>query len=420
VPDVTQPGPAGDAPPGRLNAEGLALETDTTSDYIAELAEYGAIQPGSDGLYGTDDVPRVRFARALGDAGISSDDLRWAMRNNIVRLDWIAASVWPRSEQIGRTYADFAASLGERAAALPSLYVALGLAEPTPTSSISRDEEEVIANLIELWSMVSDRPEVMLRAARIAGEGVRRIQLATLDWFDESGGSPPPRLRRGLSIDEAMLPGSRVDPVTSALLWWLHTRHFEHELFSRIIGYVERSLADAGRREPRREQQPAIAFVDLAGYTELTVQVGDDRAAEFATGLQTLAEAAATKHGGRVVKLLGDGVMLRFNSTNDAVESVLGLMKAIVDAGLPPAHAGIADGPIVVRDGDVYGHTVNLAARIASHAAAGELLLPAAAHAPVVAHGGVRLQDAGEATLKGLDAPVRLVRVLPTAGWTGR
>jgi class 3 adenylate cyclase len=68
----------------------------------------------------------------------------------------------------------------------------------------------------------------------------------------------------------------------------------------------------------------------------------------------------------------------------------------------------------------VYGHTVNLAARLASHAAAGELLLPAAAHARVVAHGGVRLQDAGEATLKGLDAPVRLVRVLPTAGWTGR
>jgi len=64
----------------------------------------------------------------------------------------------------------------------------------------------------------------------------------------------------------------------------------------------------------------------------------------------------------------------------------------------------------VVRDGDVYGHTVNLAARIAGHAGAGELLVASA----VTAHldpAGIGWVDVGDATLKGLAEPVRLARI---------
>ncbi len=101
--------------------------------------------------------------------------------------------------------------------------------------------------------------------------------------------------------------------------------------------------------------------------------------------------------------------MLRYASVAEAVESVGALMAAIEAAGLPPAHAGIAAGPMVVRDGDVYGHTVNLAARIAAHAAPGELLLPVAVADRLAAT--TQWADAGEAALKGLAEPIRLVRV---------
>jgi adenylate cyclase len=83
-------------------------------------------------------------------------------------------------------------------------------------------------------------------------------------------------------------------------------------------------------------------------------------------------------------------------------------MRAIGEAGLPPAHAGVAAGPVITRDGDAYGHTVNLASRIASHAPAGELLVPA----ELAATNGFEYEDVGEATLEGVSEPVRLARVL--------
>ncbi|HEY4228427.1 MAG TPA: adenylate/guanylate cyclase domain-containing protein [Candidatus Limnocylindrales bacterium] len=179
-------------------------------------------------------------------------------------------------------------------------------------------------------------------------------------------------------------------------------------MFARIVAYAEETLIAAGRGA-RRGEQPAIAFVDLSGYTELTATAGDERAAQFSSALQTLAAAAAAGHRGRVVKLLGDGVMLRYPSIVDAIDSVRELMASIVEAGLPSAHAGIAAGSMVVRDGDVYGHTVNLAARVASHAQAGDLLVAAegANELPV----GLGLEVAGTAVLKGIARPVRLLRV---------
>jgi class 3 adenylate cyclase len=105
--------------------------------------------------------------------------------------------------------------------------------------------------------------------------------------------------------------------------------------------------------------------------------------------------------------------MLRYPSARAAIASVCELLTRIRDAGLPPAHAGIASGPIVSRDGDVYGHTVNLASRIADRAASDELLVPADAAGDATA-AGFEWEDAGEALLKGVGEPVRLVRIRST------
>jgi adenylate cyclase len=88
----------------------------------------------------------------------------------------------------------------------------------------------------------------------------------------------------------------------------------------------------------------------------------------------------------------------------------MGLMKSITQAHLPAAHGGIADGPVVSRDGDVFGHTVNLAARIGSHATAGELLV----HRSIAdrLESAFRWEDAGVAQLKGIEAGVPLARIV--------
>jgi adenylate cyclase len=89
---------------------------------------------------------------------------------------------------------------------------------------------------------------------------------------------------------------------------------------------------------------------------------------------------------------------------------VAALMTAVGRSDLPPAHSGIAAGPIVSRDGDVYGHTVNLASRIASRASPNELLVPLDV-TDRVSEAGLEWEDIGATELKGIPEPVHLARV---------
>jgi class 3 adenylate cyclase len=273
-----------------------------------------------------------------------------------------------------------------------------------------RDEEAVIADFLELWAMVDDRPEVAVRAARIAGEGVRRITLGTVDLFEEAGGAPPSRMRRGLPADAAMTPSRRIGSVMQETLLWLLARHTEHAVFDRVVDSVEQGLARAGRREQPQTEPPAVAFVDLSGYTTLAAAAGDEEAARAAALLHELALESTRAPDGLVVKLLGDGVVLRYASAGPAVASVVALMTAVRRSDLPPAHSGIAAGPIVSRDGDVYGHTVNLASRLASRASPHELLVPLDV-TDRVSEAGLEWEDIGATELKGIPEPVHLARV---------
>ena len=161
--------------------------------------------------------------------------------------------------------------------------------------------------------------------------------------------------------------------------------------------------------EPRPDEPSAIAFVDLSGFTDTTERSGDEAASRLAARFQDLADASAHRHRGRVVKLLGDGVMFRFDSAHDAIGSALAMVEDGPAAGLPPAHAGVDAGPLIERDGDYYGRTVNLAARIADRAAPGEVLVSAAAR-EASADGVITFEPLDAAVLKGIADPVPLFR----------
>src|SRR6185503_8920072 len=160
--------------------------------------------------------------------------------------------------------------------------------------------------------------------------------------------------------------------VARGLVSLVHERHVEATLTARIIASMEGVLGAAGRLPARTTRPPAVAFVDLAGFTSMTIERGDEAAA---TVLFDLSDQAVRANGGRVVKQLGDGVLLRLPDSEAAVIAVTAIVLAIADAGLPPGHAGIAAGPLFVRDGDVFGRTVNLASRIADAAGIGEVLV---------------------------------------------
>src|SRR5262249_956640 len=145
------------------------------------------------------------------------------------------------------------------------------------------------------------------------------------------------------------------------LLMWLYRRHDEHATLEHLIEHVEGVVEDAGLVEQRRDAAQAVACVDLSGYTALTEERGDLAAVEVASRLAGVVDRVARSRRGRPIKWLGDGVMILFRDPNDAVRGTLETVEQASDSGLPPAHAGVAAGPVVFRLGDVYGRTVNLA-----------------------------------------------------------
>lgn len=131
-------------------------------------------------------------------------------------------------------------------------------------------------------------------------------------------------------------------------------------------------------------REGAVAVVDISGFTALSAR--DEQSALLATALvQKQARKVVNAYAGRVVKTTGDGALMVFDHAADAAAAVRELHASFGrDAlllGLPPhqLHSGLGWGEYVdVRDADIYGHTVNVASRVADSAAAGEILVTSA------------------------------------------
>ncbi len=154
-----------------------------------------------------------------------------------------------------------------------------------------------------------------------------------------------------------------------------------------------------------------IAFLDLTRFTALADVHGDELAVDVIDRFVDAVEGAV--HGrGRVVKTMGDGVLLQVHGPHDAIsvadEVSLRLHRT---TGMPELTAGVATGPVVERYGDVFGTTVNLASRLAGLAAAGELLATDPA-ARAAAAAGWQVEPLGLTLIRGLHDPVCIHRVL--------
>jgi len=152
---------------------------------------------------------------------------------------------------------------------------------------------------------------------------------------------------------------------------------------------------------------PAVCFLDIAGYTRPTEEGGDEAAADLAERLAILVRRCSQQHGGQPVKWLGDGVMFFFPDPGQGVVAALDMVEGVATEGLPPARVGIHAGPVVFQEGDYFGRTVNVAARIAEYARPGEVLVSqevvdAAKGTPVT------FTETGPVELKGVSGTLRL------------
>ena len=150
-----------------------------------------------------------------------------------------------------------------------------------------------------------------------------------------------------------------------------------------------------------------MSFLDITGYTRLTEERGDEAAADLAARLATLVRRSSWEHRGQPVKWLGDGVMFYFPDPANSVMAALEIVEGAASYRLPPARVGIHAGPVVFQEGDYFGRTVNIAARIAEHAGPGQVLVTqevvdAARGTPIT------FTDVGPVELRGVSGAMRL------------
>ena len=101
--------------------------------------------------------------------------------------------------------------------------------------------------------------------------------------------------------------------------------------------------------------------------------------------------------------------MFHFPDPSPGVRAALEMVGGLSDAGLPPCHVGLAAGPVLFQEGDYFGQTVNLSARIADYARANEVLVSQAV-ADASRDDGVTFDDIGPVELKGVAGTVHLLR----------
>jgi class 3 adenylate cyclase len=169
------------------------------------------------------------------------------------------------------------------------------------------------------------------------------------------------------------------------------------------------TAVETGRRTPPRVHR-AFAFVDLCGFTDYADDHGDDEGADVLHLLRASLREAATNHGVRVDKWLGDGAMLVAVETPALLAAVVEAKCALEAEGALSLRAGVAAGPVMVFEGDDYvGRAINLAAKLCDLADGGQCLGPSdlAESCPL----GLTARPVGEREVPGFHRQLELVEI---------
>ena len=195
------------------------------------------------------------------------------------------------------------------------------------------------------------------------------------------------------------------------------TKPFEpRELLARVKSVLRRGAPDREAVPARRIV--AILAADVAGYSRL---VGDDEEGTLArlrTLRRELIDPEIAAHRGRLVHVAGDGLLIEFASTIDAVRCAVAVQRSMAaTAAGPPEQriqyrVGLHVGDVLADGGDILGDSVNIAARLEGIAEPGGICLSAAAYEQIRGKLEIAVADMGEQDLKNIARPLHTYRVV--------
>ncbi|MET0800386.1 MAG: adenylate/guanylate cyclase domain-containing protein [Actinomycetota bacterium] len=390
------------------DAEQLAEQAGVPVAFVHRLVELEILPPAGDGTFSDADVYRVRFVWASDRGGLAIETIAVAVREGRFSLAFMDNPNYRFASLSPSTYAEVAGRVGLPVDFVLAFEEALGKVRPGPDDAAPED----LTAMLELprRSLAAGvDTETHLRLIRVYADALRRIAETEGDVFHRR--IEVPQLEAGLSHGEMLQVvnpiGADLTPGMEALVMAIYRRQQERVWTDDGVQHMESAIEEMGLYV-RPERPTAFAFLDLTGYTRLTEERGDEAAAGLAANLTELVHDEVGRGGGKAVKWLGDGVMVSFRDAAAAVLATIGVGRRTGDVGLPPAHAGVAVGPVIFQDGEYYGRTVNLAARLSGFAGPGQTLVDQETVRHVRDRDDLRFRSLGDALLKGMVTPIEV------------
>ena len=300
-----------------------------------------------------------------------------------------------------------AASVGEASSVLALIERILTTFGLSALSAEAMSEEDVQTLKYVAAMLAAGLPLVaFLQLARVYGQALAQIADAEVRLVHLYVHEP--LMRDGVPnveiAEELEALVRELIPFVVPLMSFVHGRFLADFVEQDMIGHMEADLADSAPEEGRL--RVAIAFADLAGYSRLTVERGDEEAVgaveRFVEAVEQTLPADA-----RVIKTMGDEVMVVGSDTVALTGWAVRLQSKILP-GEPPPRIGIHCGEALYRDGDYYGRDVNQAARVVARAGGGEVLVTRAVVNLAGGVDGFEFDRIGEVGLKGFPEPTEL------------
>ena len=364
------------------------------------------VSPRFLGPFRYSEADRTAVLRHLKEAGASEEEIADAASSGTLGVLALDLALRPPGEMV--SLAEAAEQAGISLEEATALWRALGFAVPADGSlRLTSAEATMLRTLMTLGREVVGE-ERIVGFARVLGWATAVLGEALVDAFRVQ--VEVPRLGSGASYAEIVEQYTELAkasfPTFVQGLGLLTRAHMLR---------VSRSAWTADEQQSAVTREQTIGFADLVGYTGRSRVLSMTELASAVGRFETKVTDLVSRHGGRLVKFIGDEAMFIVGEPSEGCELGLALVETFVsDPSLPPVRVGLAAGPAVALHGDYYGEVVNLAARLVKAAEPSQIVVSAAIHD--VVKEDFSFEPISEIALKGFDVPVAAFRLLPSVG----
>jgi adenylate cyclase len=356
----------------------------------ADLEALGVYDPGAEHA-----PERLELIQYLVSLGATGEDLV-AYREELPGL----ASVLAIRGGVGLTLGEAAQRSGLPPEKVRRINRVAGFPDPGPDDRVFGEKFVGVASGMNAAESLFGE-EAVLQLLRVMGSATARIADALVSAFLVNV-EPAARGEDqvGMSIARANADAAALLPFVGETIDVLLRQHLIAARRT-ILG----DAADAGYET----QRMCVGFVDLVGSTALAHRLTTREFGTVLTEFENLAADTIAGAGGRVIKLIGDEVLYTAGDERTACKIALDLTTQLAEhPRVPAVRAGIASGDVLLRDGDVFGPVVNLAARAVKLAAPAEVVVPQG----VATAAGLQSESLGSRSLKGFDEAIELCRLV--------